>query len=238
MRGLLVADTARSTRTLSASQIIDNGSIQSAANMKTRDATTSNKSTAQTTATSGKNGTKPSNSSASDTFKTIDGEPLLISTHPPTTMKAKDGADEKTKSKTKDAKSEGDDSKNSNEDKPNDSYKRDNPYSVPVAYDDDDTNTTYTWNHYATIEGKPNSTNAPWKSNSLENIATAALEKNLSTTKTPFLPSEGNPPDNWVKIVGGLFGGVAVALIVATVIRSVYANQKRRNYEEIQSLVV
>ena len=160
-------------------------------------------------------------SSARKPFTTIDGKPLVIPTPPPTA---------KPQPKSNDSKEADADAEKT---------KETNLHAVPIASNESDSNKTYTWNHYDIIQEKSNGSYvAPWKSTAFENITTDALQKNLSTTKTPLLPSERKPPDNWVKIVGGLFGGVAVSLILATIIRNIYANNRRKNYEEIQSLVV
>ena len=72
----------------------------------------------------------------------------------------------------------------------------------------------------------------------LKKVTPDALQKNLSTTKTPFLPSEQTQPEEWPKFVGGIFLAAAVILIAASIIRHIRKKNKRKGYEEIQSLVV
>jgi len=175
-----------------------------------------------TTETTSSKNYSNSGGSPPDPFTTVDGKPLVIPTPAPTA------------SKTKDSKSKDKNSKDADSDKSEDN----NPYAIPIR-DSDSSNVTYSWNHYDTITQKSNGTYvAPWIVTELENITTDALQKNLSTTKTPFLPSEGKAPDNWVKIVGGLFAAISILLILATIVRNTCGKNKRKNYEEIQSLIV
>lgn len=98
--------------------------------------------------------------------------------------------------------------------------------------DDDPANETYPLSHYEKVEKQWNSSMPfPWSGN-------VAYEKNLSTTKTPFLPSEHAQPEHWPSMVGGAFLCLAIGLIVATIVRNVRSRMKRKNYEEIQNLVV
>ena len=234
MRRVSVADSAdtASTTTSSTTKIV-NGFAMSTVNLNHIDhrlLQNAARTTTETTLTSNKNSSQAADTpkhsdtggSTADPFTTFDGKPLVVPTPPPTV------------SKTKDTKNKSDDSKEADSDKSKDG----NPYAIPIR-DSDSSNETYTWNHYDTITQKSNNTYVvPWKSASLENITTDALQKNLSTTRTPFWPSEGQPPDNWIEIVGGLFGAISILLIIATIVRNFHANKKRKNYEEIQSLIV
>lgn len=107
-----------------------------------------------------------------------------------------------------------------------------NPYALPKIEDDSDSNETYPLNKYEETQSMWNSSSpVPWASN-------MEFEKNLSTTKTPFLPSEQRQPEKWSRIVGGTFLVIALGLIIATIVRNMRSRNKRKNYEEVQSLVV
>ena len=106
---------------------------------------------------------------------------------------------------------------------------------LPVG-DDDTANVSYPLFHYEDIQRRSNDTMP--SDHELSTITSTALQKNLSTTKTPFLPSEHSQPEEWPKIVGGIFLAFTVSLIIATIIRKVRESNKRKDYEEIQSLVV
>jgi hypothetical protein len=93
-------------------------------------------------------------------------------------------------------------------------------------------NGTDAFYHYEVVEDQYNDTKPlPW-------AEAVALEKNLSTTKTAFLPSEKDQPERWPETVGILFLGMSTCLIVATIVRKTRSNKKRGNYEEVQSLIV
>ena len=113
------------------------------------------------------------------------------------------------------------------------------PYAIPIGDDDTVTNETYPLFHYEDIQRQSNNTNTHDNANiTLSDLLPEALQKNLSTTKTPFLPSETKQPEEWPKIVGGLFLVVTVGLLILTIVRKVQENNRRKNYEEIQNLVV
>lgn len=115
------------------------------------------------------------------------------------------------------------------------------PVDDDAVGDDDSTNTThYPLFHYEDIQKASGSSmsNSPGALTNVSAFMPEALQKNLSTTMTPFLPSEQRQPDNWPKIVGCLFLVIALVLIAATIIRNCRNSSKRKNYEEIQSLVV
>jgi hypothetical protein len=108
--------------------------------------------------------------------------------------------------------------------------------------DSDSHNNTYPLFHYEDIQNaynysKDSIQNSNVSEAFLDKVTPMALQKNLSTTKTPFLPWEKEQPDEWPKFVGAIFLCSALILIAATCIRNV-RNSKRKNYEEIQSLVV
>jgi hypothetical protein len=124
--------------------------------------------------------------------------------------------------------------------------KSDNGITVNTSSESEDNadshNDTYPLFHYEDIQREWNFTQDSIQHSNvseafLNKVTPMALQKNLSTTKTPFLPWEKEQPADWPKVVGVIFLCAAVLLIAATVVRNI-RNNKRKNYEEIQSLVV
>ena len=104
-------------------------------------------------------------------------------------------------------------------------------------YYDDGYNRSWPFYHYEDIQSASNNTHHKADSD-VANFMPAAMQKNLSTTATPFLPSEQEYPKEWPGMVGIVFAAAALGLIVMTVVRHIRQKTKRKHYEEIQSLIV
>jgi cobalamin biosynthesis Mg chelatase CobN len=60
---------------------------------------------------------------------------------------------------------------------------------------------------------------------------------NMTTNSTIMIPAEQTQPDSWPVIVFGIFALLAAGLCSATAIKNC-KNSKRKNYDEIESLIV